>query len=340
SSRRKALAPTYNPSDPYPKKLAALTYLFEDIPDNFDQPWPGRASAPDNILVELIEEDPEIPRYVYHSPHYEFICDAPLKPHLVKRFATLFEATREYCRQIPIATKKAHIAGTKYRNRILLYESVATYVANGGPPSSAGVYMPGKDIIMVPLTSLGVKKIGSSYSIDYREDNKTLPHELTHQLTDHFYYEQGSMGWFSEGLAEYIAVTPYRSGSFNVKLAVNSIRAYATEYGRKDQGGRALGTEISAPPLSQYMLQDYRSFVANANFNYGLGLLITTYFFHMDGDGDRKAITAFLKTLRDGKKGEEALSALRQNRTFDELAKDITKGWRSKGVRIQFAPEK
>lgn len=255
----------------------------------------------------------------------------------MKRFAVFFEGTREFCRQLPITTKKEHVAGKTHRNKILLFETEASYFKNGGPPGSAGVFMPGKDLVMVPLSSLGVKKLGSSYTIDYDSDNKTLTHELTHHITDRHYYAPGARGWFSEGLAEYVGVTPYRSGKFMLTKTVNAIEDYATEYGRDGNGGRALGKEFNALGLKGYMLQDYRSFVANANFNYGLGLLITTYFFEMEGKGDRVAITAFLKALREGKKGEEALEALLQGRSYNELAADITKGWRSKGVRINFA---
>ena len=67
-----------------------------------------------------------------------------------------------------------------------------------------------------------------------------------------------------------------------------------------------------------------------------MGLLITTYFFHFDRDGDRVAIVAFLKALREGKEGEEALAALRQGRTWDELEDQISAGWRGRGLRIRF----
>ena len=305
------------------------------IGENFDGKWPGIVSAPGSLEVSDLSEGAE-GKFFYHSPHYEFVCDVQLKRSLVKRLAVLFEASREYCRQLPITSKKAHVAGVRHRNRILLFETKEGYAKAGGPPGSAGVYIGGKDVIMVPLTSLGVRKVGSSYSIDYDKENRTLPHELTHQLTDHYYFRSGARGWFSEGLAEYVGVTPYRSGSFNVKKALTAIRDYVTGFGRNGKGGRALGDEISAPNLKSYMLQSYGSFVANGNFNYGMGLLITTYFFHFDRAGDRVAITAFLQALREGKEGEEALSALRQGRSWDELEDQISAGWRGRGLRIRF----
>ena len=307
------------------------------IKDNFDAEWPTLVSYTNSPEIITVEEDEDANKYVYHSPNYEFICDVRLSKNVVKKFATLFEDTREFCKVIPISTIKARLPDSTIRYKILLFEDKETYHQNGGPPGSAGVFMGGKQVIMVPLTSLGVKKVGSGYSYDYKGQNKTLPHEIAHQLTDNEYFTEGARGWFTEGMAEYIAVTSYRSGKFMVRNNMKEIKEYATAYGEKGKGGRNLGEEFSAPNLEDYMLQPYSSFTAKANFNYGLGLLITYYYFHMDKDGDRTSINAFLKSLKEGKKGNEALKALRAGRSWDEMEEAITKAWRSRGVKITFS---
>lgn len=310
----------------------------EKIPDNFDSPWPGIIAGDINVEVIATDQDQEAKRFTYQSPNYEFISDVSLTNSLVSKFAVLFEATREYCRALPLSLKKAHLDGREHRYQVFLFESFDTYVRNGGPPSSAGVYLSGRDIILVPLTSLGVRKSGSSYRFDWDGSNKTLPHELVHQLTEPIYYEAGSRGWFTEGLAEYVAVTPYRSAKFNNKLVRNAVKDYVVEYGRDGRGGRALGKEITVPALEDFMLQSYQSFTANGNQNYGIGLLITYYFLHSDLDGNRVAVTAFLKGLRQGKSGSDALDELRQGRSFEELEEAIADSWRSRGIKITFQP--
>ena len=194
----------------------------------------------------------------------------------------------------------------------------------------------GNGVVMAPLEGLGVKKVGSGYMFDYKGSNKTLPHEITHQLTDGEYYYSGARGWFSEGLAEYVANTPYRSGKYMVKTNLSSIKDYVTEYGKDGRGGRNLSDEINAPDLKKYMMQPYSSFTGNANFNYGLGLLITYYYFHWDGDKDRANINAFLKALKEGKQGEDALAVLLNGRSWKEMEDAISKAWRSRGVKITF----
>ena len=229
---------------------------------------------------------------------------------------------------------KAHVPGNQKRNQILLFESKQNYYRNGGVPNSAGVYLSKTNVVMVPLSSLGVKKLSGSYTYDYKSDNSVLIHELVHQLTDHEYFLHGALGWFSEGLAEYCSVTPYRSGKFLSRSVKDDVRDYVTAFGKEGKGGRALGTEFPAPDLRAFMLQSYSSFTANANYNYGLGALITYYFFHMESD--RRNITSFLKALKQGKTGEVALAELLNGRTFDELEQDIHKAWKSSGIKIHF----
>ena len=305
------------------------------LEDNFDKPWPNRIDSGHNVEISSSTDHDSEKRFVYLSPNYEFISDVELSKNVVKKFAAMFEATREYCRELPISTMKAHVPGEKFRNKILLFETKDSYVRNGGPPSSAGVFIGGKGVVMVPLVSLGVKKVGSGYMFDYKGSNKTLPHELTHQVTDSEYFASGARGWFSEGLAEYVATTPYRSGKFMVRSNLSAIKAYATGFS-KDGRGRNIGEDISAPDLKEYMLQPYGSFTGNGNFNYALGLLITYYYFHWDGEGDRANINAFLKALKDGKRGEEALNMLLNGRSWDEMEKAISKSWRTRGVKIEF----
>lgn len=303
---------------------------------NFDADWPRLVSVEIGIDVEVLSENEVNEEFVYHSPNYEFVSDVKLTKSLVKKFAVMFEATREFCRLLPISTMKAHLPGEQFRNKILLFEHEETYIKNGGIPGSAGVFVSrgGTGVVMVPLTSLGVIKGKAGFRFDWDGSNKTLPHELTHQLTDVEYFSSGARGWFSEGLAEYVAVTPYRSGKYMVRSNLDEIRDYVTAYGEKGNGGRALGEKFTAPDLEQFMMQSYESFIQNANFNYGVGLLLTYYFFHMEDD--RSNIVAFLKALKEGKSGQEAVDVLLNGRTYNELEEQVSRAWKSRGIKISF----
>ena len=302
---------------------------------NFDAPWPKTIRFDEDPQIATVEEDKDKKRFVYESSHYRFICDVRLAQSVVKGFAMMFESTYLYCRALPLAISGGGMTQGKYQ--ILLFESKDGYIQAGGPPSSAGVFIPAKKSVMVPLTSLGVRAMGSGYILDRDKANSTLVHELTHQLTPDAYYEEGALGWFSEGLAEYTTATPYRSGIFKVKSNFDDIVAYATGYGKDDTRGRALGDKISAPALKDFMLMSYGNFTGpRANFNYGFGLILTTYFLHLDGEGDAARAKKFLQALRDGKRGQQAIDVLLDGRSYEEMEEAISKGWKRKRVEIEF----
>jgi hypothetical protein len=324
---------------PTSKELKPTVKVETESPDiskklNFDDPWPDNVRFTEDPEVSTIEEDAEKKHFIYESANYRYVCDVRLSKSVVKGFAVMFEATHLYCRTMPLAIN----GGIKKdgKHQILLFEKFDDYVKAGGPPSSAGVFMGGRGVVMVPLGSLGVKPVGSSYMLDRDKSSKTLPHELAHQLTPDAYYGKGSMGWFTEGIAEYVAVTPYRSGAYNIRGNQKPIFDYATGYGSKDMGGRALGTKIHLPPLKDFMLQSYESFLEQPQLSYGCGMLITDYFLHMDGAGDGKRIKAFLKALHNGKDGEESLTLLLDGRTFEQLQDELSKAWSRKGVDFTF----
>jgi hypothetical protein len=304
------------------------------IKPNWDGPWPATVSVDIDQPIEVLKEDDAAKEYIYASPHYEFICDVKLNTSVVKRFSLLFEATNQVCRELPLGMVKPF---RKERHKIHLFETREAYISKGGPPDSAGVYISrgGEGDILVPLTSLGVKKVGSNYSVDYDKENTTLSHEIAHQITDYEYYAEGSRGWFTEGMAEYIAHSGYRSGKFNVG-DLEKVKAYVTAYGEDDTRGRALGEEFAAPDLQQFFMQDYDSFTANGNLNYGLAALVVYYFFHMDDKKDAANLKAFLKALKEKKTAPEIFEPLLAGRTWDEMEAAITQGWRSRGVKINF----
>lgn len=301
---------------------------------NFDAPWPDRITFTEDPEITTVTEDPAEKQFIYESANYRYVCDVRLSKAVVKGFAVMFEATNLFCASVPLAMNGGSSA--KGKHQILLFEKKDDYVKAGGPPTSAGVFMSGRNIVMVPLESLGVRPVGSGYMLDRDKSNKTLPHELTHQLTPDPYYNEGSMGWFSEGIAEYISVTPYRAGSYNVRNNFRDIVAYATGYGEDDRGGRALTNNIKLPRLRTWMMQPYNEFTSEPQLNYGCGLLITTYFLHLDGKGDGARLKAFLKALREGKEGDEALNVLLDGRTFEQLEQEIIKAWSMKRIDFSF----
>lgn len=314
------------------KKPAKLEFV-----DNFSEKWPELVKLNKDFDINTISE--EDGAFIYESRHFTFQADARLQKSVVKRFAEIFEATLEYCKVLPISSQLAINHTAENKKKIYLFANRSGYYQAGGLENSAGVYMWNgrNDKILVGLPFLGLKKVGSGYSLDRDSSLGVLPHEITHMFTDKCYYRPGAMGWFSEGLAEYVSNTPYRGAKYMVKKNRSYIVESVTGYGKDGNGGSNLGEEITVGSLERFMLQSYEEFRGNANFNYGMGCLMVYYFFHFDGEGERKAINAFLQALQQGKQGKEALEALLQGRTMLELEQQVTKAWRSRGIKIKFS---
>ena len=310
--------------------------------DNFNDPWPVYPGVEGEVPIAIAMEDAENKKYVYHSPHYEFTADVRLGKSLVSRLARMFEATFITMQKLPLNFEKATKFKEGVRFPILLFETKADYIKNGGPPTSAGVFMGGSNTVMVPLTSLGVRTLGSKYIIDRDASNRTLVHELVHQLTDRAYYATGARGWFTEGLAEYVANSPYSSAG-RIKIRGNSdeITDYATAGSKKYGYGRWIGTDLKVPDLREYMLMPYGQFTGeSAAFNYGFGSLIVMWLFNEDAAEDRTHLTAFMKAMKAGKKGDELLKVIRNGRSWEEFCEALAKGLRREGVKVEFGEVK
>lgn len=308
---------------------------IESLRSNFGRPWPRDVRANGNPACKVISEDREKSHYIYESPGYRFHSDARITHDALSNFATVFEATRAYLAALPISLMSGETVAT--RSRVLLFGEMSAYYKSGGMPGSAGCFIPKNRLVLIPMDSLGLVKGGTGYSRDVGRENQILIHELVHQLTPSAYYSHGALGWFSEGLAEYVAATPYNTGLFRPEIHGNAVKDYVTAYGTNGRFGRNLGTNIQAPPLRDFMLQSYASFSGgSANGNYGLGLLLTHYFFHMEGNGNAHSITKFLKGLHDGATGEVALKPLHGGRGFAKLEQEISSAWAKKGINITF----
>ncbi len=303
-------------------------------PTNFGHAWPREIRVDGASQSRVISEDAKKGRYVYESPNYRFTCDARLTSDVLRNFAMMFETTHKYATAIPLSL---HGAPRQGRLDVLLFESKAGYVRAGGIPGSAGCFVPSTGMVMVPMESLGLVRTSTGFSLDTSRRNKVLVHELAHQLTPRAYMQSSRNGWLIEGVAEYIACTPYTWGYFRLDPHGNAALAYVTAYGEDRISGRALGKKLQAPRLRHFLQMEYSDFAgAGANFNYGFSLLLVHYFLHMEGGGRSMRITAYLKGLRAGKSGEEALAPLLGGGSYEKLEAEVADAWKRKGIEIVF----
>ncbi len=312
-----------------------------------EKTWPRSVGIEDSPQVETVKEDAATNEFIYRSPHYEFVCDSKLGANVVREFGRMFEATYLINSKLPLDLKpKPEPLRTLFQAR--LFTEKDDYMKAGGVPGSAGVYQSGKKALMVPLSSLGVKMVGSRVSLENNndDDNAVLIHEITHQMMNHWLRHLPT--WYIEGSAEYITMLDYnRGGRFSLAGMSRNLQGYAK---RRDWDGG--GKAFTMVDIEEIMNIDGARWAAalsgapgSANRNYGSAGLLSYYFYHLDGAGDAANIIAFLREVENGKSKEEDAAAVKKHllrdRSYAQLADDVKKALRKEGLDITYtAPGK
>lgn len=304
-------------------------------PDSaFSQPWPKTVYGPNTPTVRQILKDGQAGRYTFESEHYRFVSDEKLDIRTVQQFASLFETTYNYNMKLPI-----NVPG-KYRDKnhkftIYLFGEYENYLRHGGAPRSAGVYLIRRQVILVPLTAVGVYKSGKKWKYLKSKQSSVLSHEITHQLMAGV----NEAPWFIEGSAEYIANTRYTHAAFHVYGSQRHIfDSVISKKASKSHTSRKLGPRVVMPSIKAFMNQSYQQFSAapHTNRNYGISLLLTYYFYHVDGSGNAHNIKNYIKALQRGKTEAEAQQSLLNGRSYETVQKAFSQFCAANGLALEF----
>ncbi|WP_018971010.1 hypothetical protein [Rubritalea marina] len=302
-------------------------------PDSaFRKSWPGTIYPPVSSGARADYQKFKKGHYVYESTHFRFISDSKLEVTVVNKFAKLFESTRNFLVSMPV-NPSCQYMGRDEKYPIYLFGTYSDYLRAGGVNGSAGVFIPRTGNIMVPLIALGVTKQGKKWVFDKTASNRTLSHEIVHQLTAGVDFD----AWYIEGSAEYVAATKYTNGTYHVAGNKNRLFNYARDKdGLSDGTGRKLGGRVKMQPLEQFMTQSYGSFGREANKNYAMGMLLAYYFYHEDGRRDGLAIKDYIKALQQGRSKKEARQKLLNGRTYAQLQENFRKFCSYNGLALEF----
>ncbi len=301
--------------------------------------WPRSIDIGATPVPEVVVEDAERKEFVYRSGHYEFHCDSRLTSAVVREFSRIFEATYLLNCSLPLDLKPLPEDGQEHFVA-RLYTSREDYYENGGIEGSAGVYQRSKKALAVPLSSLGVKIAGSRVLLESsgnEGDNRTLIHEITHQMMNHWLPKLPT--WYIEGSAEAVEMLEYERGKFNLAGRKGSLRSYV------ERGGGS-GREFTMLDPEELFGLDGRTWAAalasirgQATQNYHSAGLMTYYFYFLDGEGDSANIIAYLRELEDADRSAEPAAFERhllRGRDPEQLKEDLAKAFRGEGVALAF----
>jgi len=315
--------------------------------------WPTKYNGSATPKVVEAGYDDEEGYHLYRTKYFDFQVDAKVGKTTISQCVAVFESIVGALDTLPLALDTVP-ASDKERYKAILVSSRTKYAELGGMPNSGGFFWPSKNLTVIPFRSLGIEKKGNSWGFDGKNRNfDTLVHELTHH----------SMGrkwsslpvWVTEGIADYMAAMPYRSGQFlftNVgKSAAGSVRdSYkGTTW---ERSAMPKGVFIMVKPSTLFAIS-HREWSKTLAMNamdgsryYSSSLLMIYYFMHEDAGGRGEHFVPWLHEIRAarlterGGVGEKQKAItekyLMRGRTNEELEKDIAATLQKKGLRVQF----
>ncbi|MEM0897313.1 MAG: DUF1570 domain-containing protein [Verrucomicrobiota bacterium] len=293
-------------------------------------PWPEFVEVPKTLDIKVLEgREGDWPN-VYRSPHFEFRTKTRLSASVVREFARVFEATYQVAKDLPVGfDPKPRKEGYFVTE---LYTSHTGYYEAGGPEGSGGVYMGGKDKIMIPLPNLGVRRVGNRWILEGDKDSSTLIHEIVHQVMRRWGGQWPV--WFSEGIAEYISYAKYSKGRFSFRNMSGSVEDAVMTY-------PAGGKFFSMVDLKTLMEMDHSTWSSaltsgGAGYNYRSAGVLMYYFLHHDGNGSGSGVATFQRALSEGWDSRRAMAEhMLRGRTYEEIARDLEEKLKSAGFRVE-----
>lgn len=305
-----------------------------------EKSWPRTVVLDEPPQPKTVLEDTEKREFIYRSNHYEFRCDSKLGANVVREFSRIFEATYTLNCKLPLDLKPSPEAGQDLFVA-LLYTNKEDYFANGGVTGSAGVYQSGKKALSVPLSSLGVKMVGSRVSLERTsdDDNATLIHEITHQMMNHWLGKLRT--WYVEGSAEAVEMLEYDHGRFSLIGLKNRLQNYLRRMGSDGKNFTMLDPEELFSLNGATWSAALTSIRGQATQNYASACLMTYFFYYLDGNEDAAGMIAYLRELENAnRQAEEAAfkKHLLRERSMETLKNDLKKAFRKQGVDLTFAP--
>ncbi|WP_113961541.1 hypothetical protein [Roseimicrobium gellanilyticum] len=171
-------------------------------------PWPANIQQPPIFVKDGGSSEGE---YTFSSKHYDFVCDAEMSTAVMNDFATVAEGTIKLLHSLPVTFPS--LEGRTLQARIV--RSRENYARAGGPEGSAGVFISngrGEGVLLVPFESLGIVNFMGKNTKGDGYKATVLIHEMAHQITSDLIPLMPR--WMTEGIAEYAAMIPYRSGVF------------------------------------------------------------------------------------------------------------------------------
>ncbi len=247
--------------------------------------WPQVVEvSASSVEIKPISEDAVNRKFVYQSQAFEFSSQAKLADSMMKEIARTFEATKTLLEALPWGIE-CRPPEDRPRFTAALYETREDYMAAGGPEMSGGVYDTSEKTFKIPFPSLGLQRLGKTYTRDDDYSSGTLVHEITHQLMDE--YLPFLPKWIVEGTAEYTEMLPYKAGIFRAGSHKNGFKEDVEFWAKRENFTPSIEGLEKMITMNRAVWDAQCQTAQDMRNMYHRSQLLVYFFCHLDSDGQR-----------------------------------------------------
>lgn len=269
--------------------------------------WPDKISVSKrDVEIRVVEENEREKRFVYRSRDFQFVSEDKLAGSVMKEIAQTFESTRSLLLELPWMLRCEPPQGSPLF-LCELFKTRDSYVAAGGPPNTGGVYMSSDQVFRIPFASLGLEQRAETWYKDEQYSNRTLIHEITHQMMDEVLPVLPI--WVIEGTAEYTQALPYKTGTFRASSHEEGFREVM---GLKQDRDRSFHIEslealMNMTPATWH--EQAKESMVKMRDLYQDSYLLVYFFCHLDGEGTGASFQQFMDAIRSEAQERKAFLA-------------------------------
>lgn len=293
--------------------------------------WPDSVEAPEDIGIEILEENSADRIFVYRSSHFEFRIASKLSKSDVAELAEIFEATYELLDNIPL-----ELNGMLERQELLkveFLETVEEFQRVSGAVGSTAYYTGGRDEkVYLAMAGIGAEKRGSRWVIDSDVDLNHLKWAITAQVTSPKTLNVPK--WIRSGISSYFSIQKYRNGKYTLSRPESMIEDYVFSY-----TSSRVFPMVNLNRLMKFTQEEWEREIAidGATRNFPSAVLLLYFFIHLD-EPENEHFHHYLKAVenRDVDPDEAFAKHLSRGRDLTELSDQVKAALGAKGIRIEY----
>ncbi|MFC7337615.1 hypothetical protein ACFQY0_10540 [Haloferula chungangensis] len=294
------------------------------------QALPLEFKAP-SAKIETIEA-PEIDAAAWRTEHFTLLSDTPIPATVLQRLANTIESVPKVLQALPLPLLGIN---DKTQANIRFCRDEERFTQFGGPASSAGLYQPRENRILIRADLLLSPQQSRRVRLNGQLEEGLLVHELCHLTTAR------TLGlaptWLSEGIAEYLSITHQQGGHYRFDNSPQFIRQhFKMHLGTKDFA------DLELPSLSQVLALSHRSWAqeiaisdpADRYLPYATSLLFTHYLIE-GGQARRQELSKYLTALKEPRSRRQPAPEFNIGNP-EEIEARLVRFWSTRGLKLRF----